>query len=51
MTGSNPNNGNAKDVKIVVRLKFLSYFWRTHEIPYINCEINIILTWSTDCVG
>ena len=25
-------------------------FWRTLEMPLINCEINLILTWSEDCV-
>ena len=28
----------------------LSNFWRTLEMPLINCEINLILTWSEDCV-
>ena len=27
-------------------LKCLSRFWRTLEMPLINCEINLILTWS-----
>ena len=31
-------------------LKYLSNFWRTLEIPLINCEINLILTWSSTCV-
>ena len=31
-------------------LKYSSIFWRTLEIPLINCEINLILTWSEDCV-
>ena len=25
-------------------------FWRTLEIPLINCEVNLILTWSSTCV-
>ena len=33
-----------KRVKIVVPLKHLSNFWRTLDIPLINCEINSILT-------
>ena len=28
----------------------MSNFWRTLEIPLINCEVNLILTWSADCV-
>ena len=31
-------------------LKFLSNFQRTLEITLINCEDNLILTWSDDCV-
>ena len=25
-------------------------FWRTLDTPLINCEVNLILTWSEDCV-
>ena len=34
----------------MVLLKYLSNFWRTLEIPLINCEVNLILTWSSTCV-
>ena len=34
----------------MVPLKYLSYFWRTLEMPLINCEVNLILTWSSTCV-
>ena len=27
-------------------LKYRSNFWRTHEMPLISCEINVVLTWS-----
>ena len=50
ITGTTPNNDNTKDVKIIVPLKYLSNFWRTLEMPLINCEVNLILTWSKDCV-
>ena len=50
ITGKTPNNGNTKDVEIIVPLKYLSNFWRTLEIPLINCEANLILAWSKDCV-
>ena len=39
-----------KNVEIMVPLKYLSNFWRIPEIPLIKCEINLILTWSTNCV-
>ena len=34
----------------MVPIKYLSNFWGTLEIPLFNCEINLILTWSTNCV-
>ena len=34
----------------MVPLKYLSNFWRTLEMPLINCEVELILTWSRDCV-
>ena len=43
-------NGGTKDVEIIVPLKYLSNFWRTLEMPLINCEVNLILTWSSACV-
>ena len=39
-----------KNAEIMVPLKYLSNFWRTIEMPLINCKINLILTWSTNCV-
>ena len=50
ITGKTPNDDNEKDVEIMVPLKYLSNFWRTLEMPLINCEINLILTWSSTCV-
>ena len=49
MTGQTGDNGT-KNVEIMVPLKYLSNFWRALEMPLINCEINLILTWSTNCV-
>ena len=43
-------NGGAKNVEIMVPLKYLSNFWRTLEMPLINCEVNLNLTWSSTCV-
>ena len=48
--GNTPADGNTKDVEIIVPLKKLSNFWRTLEIPLINCGIIHILTWSLTCV-
>ena len=49
ITGQTGDNG-AKEVKIMVPLKYLSNSWRTLEMPLINCEICLILTWSTNFV-
>ena len=48
-TGQTDDDGT-KDVEIIVPLKYLSNFWRTLEMPLINCEVNLILTWSSTCV-
>ena len=34
----------------MVQLKYLSNFWRTLEMLLINCEINLNLNWSKNCV-
>ena len=49
-TAQTCNNGRIDNVKIMVPLKYLSNFWRTLEMPLINCEVNLILTWSANCV-
>ena len=38
------NNVEKDDVKIVVPLKHLRNFWRTLDIPLINCEVSLTLT-------
>ena len=49
ITRKTPSNGNKKDVSKIVPLKYLSNFWRTLDMHLINCEVNLILTWSKDC--
>ena len=50
ITGNTPADGNTEDVEIIVPLKYLSNFWKTLEMPLINCEVNLIITWSSTCV-
>ena len=50
ITGKTPADINTNNVEIIVPLKYLSNFWRTLEMPLINCEINLILSWSRYCV-
>ena len=49
MAGQTEDDGT-KNVEIMDPLKYLSNFWRTVEMPLINCEINLVLTWSENCV-
>ena len=44
------NNIARRNVKIVVPLKYLSNFFRSLEIPLINCKIKLNLTWKKECV-
>ena len=44
ITGETAADGNTKDVQIIVPLKYLNNFWRTLEMPLINCEVNLLLT-------
>ena len=38
------------DVKMAVPIKYLSNFWRSLEMPLINCKIHLELNWIKDCV-
>ena len=49
ITGSTGDNGT-KSVQIIVPFKYLSDSWKPLEMPLINCEINLILTWFENCV-
>ena len=44
------NDDGIINVEIMVPLKYLSNFWRTLEIPLINCEVELILKQSANCV-
>ena len=41
----NNTNSSVKDTKIVVPLKYLSNFWRSLEMPLINCQVYLELNW------
>ena len=49
LTGQTGDDGT-KNVEVMVPLPYLSVFWRRRELPLINCEVNLILIWSTNCV-
>ena len=43
-------NITKRSVKVVVPLKYLSNFFRSLEMPLINCKIKLSLTWKKKCV-
>ena len=38
------------ETEIVIPPKHLSNFWRALNIPLVNCEVELILTWSKNCI-
>ena len=50
ITGNTENNGTKDGVKIAVLLKYLSNFWRSLEMPLINCKAELSLSWIENCV-
>ena len=46
----NDGKSSVKDAKIVVPLKYLSNFWRSLEMPSINCKVYLELNWIEDCI-
>ena len=47
--GNDANKIGKNETEVVIPLKHLSNFWRTLNIPLINCEIELILTCSKNC--
>ena len=46
----NATNGILKNKAIAVPLKYLSSFWRSLEMPLINCKVELKLRWTKPCV-
>ena len=44
------NSGTKKGLKIAVPLKYLSNFWRSLEMPLINCKVELSLKWYERCL-
>ena len=47
---STPNDNNTFDAEVVVQLIYLNNFWRSLDLPLINCEIEFDLLWSKECI-
>ena len=43
------DNDSLKKPEVVIPLKRLSNFSRSLNIPLINCEVELVLTWSKNC--
>ena len=48
--GNTENNGTKNGVKLDALLKYLSKFWRSLEMPLINCKVELSLDWIENCV-
>ena len=48
ISGTYDNNVN--NVKLVVPLKYVSSFFRSLEMPLVNCKIDLELTWHKHCM-
>ena len=48
--GSTPKDNNILDAEVVAPLKFQTNFWRSLDLPLINCEIELDLKWTKNCV-
>ena len=48
--GNTENNGTKNGVKLAAQLKYLSKFWRSLEMPLINCKVELSLKWIENCV-
>ena len=48
ISGTDDNNVN--NVKLVVPLKYVSSFFRSSEMPLVNCKIDLELTWHKDFI-
>ena len=50
LTGTLKGNDTEKDTEIAIPLKYLSNFWRNLDMPLINCEVSLTLSWYENCV-
>ena len=50
LIGNTEANGIKKGVKIAVPLKYLSNFWRSLEMPFINSKVELSLGRIEECV-
>ena len=44
------NKVGKNQTEVVIPPKHLSDFWRSLNVPLINCEVELILNWSKNCI-
>ena len=49
-TGYNANKVGKNEIEVAIPVKHLSNFSRSLNIPLINFEVELTLTWSKNCV-
>ena len=49
ITGQTGDNGRIDNIEVTVPLKYLRNLWWNLEMPLINYEVKLILTWSENC--
>ena len=50
LIGSTPDNASRLNTEVVVPLKYLSNFLRSLDLSFINCETELYLPWSKECI-
>ena len=50
LIGDTEADGTKQRIKVAILLKYLSNFWRSLEIPLINCKVELSLKWIGNCV-
>ena len=50
LIGTTTNNNNIPDPEILILFKYLTNFWRSPDFRLNNCEAELDLSWSKDCI-
>ena len=50
LIGNTPDNNNILEAEVVVPLKYLSNFWRSLDLPLINCEMELDFSRPKECI-
>ena len=50
IVGSTPDSNSRLAAQVVVLLTYITNFWRSLDLPLINCEIEIDLWWLKNCI-